>query len=188
MQEVLTCQKEKRSTISARDCDNDLSVRSNRLKKPLRRRKEGLMVELRKITKENWYECTQLKITDEQKRYFPAPPVYWLAECRYMQDWYELAVYCDGRMIGFTVYGLDPDNDEYWICAIMIDQEHQGKGHGKAAIRQMIDLINSRHGRSKLYIGHRKENETAANLYESLGFIDTGERFNDEIIRRKDII
>ena len=146
-----------------------------------------MMLELREITKENWYKCTQLKITDEQRRYFPAPPVYWLAECRYMNDWHELAVYNDGNMIGFAVYGLDEDNNEYWICAIMIDKDHQGRGLGKAATRQIIEIVKSRHGRSKLYIGHRKENLAASSLYESLGFRDTGERYDGEIIRCKEV-
>ncbi len=143
------------------------------------------MIELKNITKENWFKCTQLQITGEQKKNFPAAPVYWLAECRYMSDWHEYAIYNDDELIGFTVYGFDPDVNEYEIYAVMIDKSHQGKGYGKTAMYRLIEKIKTKHNRSKLYICHREANIVAAKLYESLDFKDTGIRYNGEIIRCK---
>ena len=60
------------------------------------------MLELRAINKDNWYECTQLTITDEQRQLFPFPPVFWLAECKYKPDWHELAIYNDSCVPGKT--------------------------------------------------------------------------------------
>lgn len=141
------------------------------------------MVELQEITKDTWYKCTQLEVSAKQKSYFPVPVVYWMAECRYMSQWHELAITCEDNIIGFTVYGLDPDNNEYWIIAFLIDKEYQGRGYGKEAVKALIALIKNRHNPSKVYIGHRPNNEIASNLYESLGFTDTGERHGGEIIR-----
>ena len=30
-------------------------------------------------------------------------------------------------MIGFTMFGIDPDDKNYWIYRLMIDEEFQGK-------------------------------------------------------------
>ena len=85
------------------------------------------MIVLKKIDKINWFACTQLKITNRQKKLFPIPPVFWLAECRYIENRYELAIYNKNNLIGFSVYNLDHDNNEYWISAFLIDKKYQGK-------------------------------------------------------------
>lgn len=46
---------------------------------------------LRPIDAGNWYACSQLEVTEEQKRVFPVPAVYWLAESAYC-GWTSLAV------------------------------------------------------------------------------------------------
>lgn len=44
-------------------------------------------------------------------------------------------------MIGFTLYGLDEDDQEYWIYRMMIDQKHQGKGYSVKALSLIINDI-----------------------------------------------
>jgi RimJ/RimL family protein N-acetyltransferase len=44
-------------------------------------------------------------------------------------------------MIGFTFYGIDEDDHDYWIYLMMIDQKYQGKGYGKQAIKLVIEDI-----------------------------------------------
>ncbi|WP_339159789.1 GNAT family N-acetyltransferase [Paenibacillus sp. FSL W8-0186] len=50
------------------------------------------------------------------------------------------AIYSEEILVGFLVFCLNPDmddnywDDNYWIPAIMIDDKHQGKGYGKAAM------------------------------------------------------
>jgi diamine N-acetyltransferase len=106
-----------------------------------------------------------------------------MAECRYMPDWHEIAVYYDDLIAGFSVYCLDPDDNEYWISAFMIDEKYQHKGYGRAALKELILLIIKKRNRNKIYIGHRPENVIASHLYESSGFVDTGRRYGGEIIR-----
>lgn len=51
-------------------------------------------------------------MTDEQARYFPAPVVYWLAESKFEPEFRPLAAYSDGALVGFAVYGRDPEDGE----------------------------------------------------------------------------
>ncbi|WP_082708174.1 GNAT family N-acetyltransferase [Paenibacillus sp. DMB5] len=137
-----------------------------------------MSIELIPVTIENWYDCTRLKVKQEQTGVFPAPVVYWIAESKFVHD-YELRVICfEALPVGFLVYCRTPDADgNHWIPALMIDEKHQGNGFAKKAMRALIEHM--RHlGCQRLMIGHRPDNHTAGHLYESLGF----HRVSDEII------
>jgi len=137
---------------------------------------------LREVTRENWYECTKLKVSDAQRATFPAPVVYWIAESKFEDSFRLLAIYDGDRLVGFSVYGYDVADHHYWVCAFMIDEHYQRKGYGKAALRNIIDLLRDQHGCQSIKVGHRPDNTAAAKLYESLGFREIG-RTGKEIIR-----
>ncbi|MCL6602998.1 MAG: GNAT family N-acetyltransferase [Paenibacillus sp.] len=143
-----------------------------------------MVIELKPLSIENWYDCTQLKVKQEQNSVFPAPVVYWIAESKFVHDFELRAIYSGALLVGFIVYCTTPDEDgNYWIPALMIDENHQGKGFGKKAMGKLIDLM-SQNGFKRLMIGHRPNNLIAGNLYESLGFQGASEEIIDgEIIR-----
>lgn len=143
-----------------------------------------MAVVLKPVSMENWYECTQLKVKPEQRNVFPAPVVYWIAESKYVNDFELRAIYAEEALVGFLVFCTNPDKDDnYWIPAIMIDEKHQGRGYGKAAMEALIQLMSISHG-IRIMIGHRPDNQIAGKLYESLGFNKVSEEVIDgEIIR-----
>jgi Ser/Thr protein kinase RdoA (MazF antagonist)/GNAT superfamily N-acetyltransferase len=138
-------------------------------------------VTLEPIDQKNWYACTGLEVTDEQKNMFPVPTVYWLAESAY-SDFVPLALYTGEQLIGFAVYAVDPDDGSYWIMAYMIDHKFQHRGLGRSGMKALIHYIKEKHCCDKLLLGHRHDNEQASHLYASLGFeeIDRNDR---EVIR-----
>ncbi|SEG77220.1 GNAT family N-acetyltransferase [Paenibacillus sp. UNC499MF] len=138
-------------------------------------------VELKPVDENNWYECTELEVTDEQKNVFPVPVVYWLAESAYC-GFTPLAVYTGEQLIGFAVYAVDPDDGSYWIMAYMIDHKFQHKGLGRSGMKELVRYIHDKHGCDKIVLGHRAENERASHLYASLGFEEVS-REGIEIIR-----
>ncbi|GFN32809.1 GNAT family N-acetyltransferase [Paenibacillus xylaniclasticus] len=143
-----------------------------------------MAIHLKPVSIENWFACTQLKVTPEQLTVFPAPVVYWIAESKYVDDWDLRAIYDDDVLVGFLVYCTKPDQDDnYWIPALMIDANHQGKGYGKAAMKALIGLMSLANC-TRIMIGHRPNNSIAGKLYESLGFKKVSEEIIDgEIIR-----
>jgi Ser/Thr protein kinase RdoA (MazF antagonist)/GNAT superfamily N-acetyltransferase len=136
---------------------------------------------LKDITEKNWYACTQLEVSDEQKAIFPVPVVYWLAEAAYC-GMTPLALYADEELVGFSVYSVDPEDGSYWIMAFMIDQKYQNRGLGRTGMDTLIRYIKAEHPCDKIVIGHRIENERATNLYTSLGFVEVS-RDEFEVIR-----
>ena len=141
-------------------------------------------IQLKDVNNNNWYNCTKLSVTEEQKKIFPIPIVFWMAKAKYEDHLKELAIYNNDNIVGFCVYSLkDPDDGNPWIVSIMIDKKYQKRGFGKEAIKELIKLIKSFCNCNKIMIGHRPNNIVAGKLYESLGFKKTGQIFDGEIIR-----
>jgi diamine N-acetyltransferase len=139
------------------------------------------IIELRPLNQSNWYACTQLEVTDEQRRVFPVPVVYWLAESAYC-GFTPLAVYADEQLVGFAVYAVDPEDESYWIMAFMIDHKFQHRGLGRSGMKELICHIKENHACDRIILGHRPENKRASDLYVSLGFIEV-DRDEREVIR-----
>jgi len=83
-------------------------------------------IKLRAIDQDNWKECIGLQVNDNQKT-FVATNVFSLAEVSFYPTYTALAIYKDDAMVGFLLYGKDPDDGKYWIPRLMIDKRYQGK-------------------------------------------------------------
>jgi diamine N-acetyltransferase len=135
------------------------------------------------ITRDNWFEATRLRVRDDQTAVYPCPVVYWIAESMFESHYRTKAIYLGEAMIGFLVYGQDPDDGRYWLITFMIDGQHQGKGYGKQAIAAFLEYFRANHDADRLVLGHRPDNAAAAALYAKAGFRETGEIIGGEVIR-----
>ncbi|PFU78653.1 spermidine acetyltransferase [Bacillus cereus] len=129
---------------------------------------------LKPIDKSNWEEAIRLSVKEEQQT-FIASNLYSIAEVQFLDNFYAKGIYLDEKMIGFTMFGIDPDDNNYWIYRLMIDKNFQGKGIGKQAIHLVIDEIRrSNYANIPLImIGYAPENLTAKFVYKQAGFIET---------------
>jgi diamine N-acetyltransferase len=66
----------------------------------------------------------------------------------------------------------------------MIDKQHQNRGYGREAMKKILQFIRTYPAGPAHYcwIAYKPENIPAKKLYESFGFRDNGEMFNDESI------
>jgi diamine N-acetyltransferase len=131
-----------------------------------------LTIRLEPITRENWHECSQLQVKPEQKD-FVSSNLLCIAEAQFYPGWGAYAVYDGDQMAGFTMYEDDEEQDEWWISALMIAAEHQGKGYGKAAVQALLELLRQK-GCRVVMVGYAKDNNVAKGLYAGLGFTETG--------------
>ena len=143
------------------------------------------MVQLKEITKQNFWDCVSLEVADSQKEFVTTNAVS-LAQSKYQPECIPLAVFDDDTMVGFAMYCVDEDDNEYWIYRMMVDKNHQGKGYGKAAMALLLERIQADKTRSKVFLGVHRESEAAVRLYQSVGFAFTGEVFSGESIMRLD--
>lgn len=143
-----------------------------------------MTITLREIDKNNWYVAAKLKVSDEQKN-FVAPNWYSLLEVLYSEgESYSRGIYDGDEMVGYTMMGQDNASKRCYIVRLMISDQHQGKGYGRAAMKLMIEDLKARYQPDSIYISFEPENRTARKLYESFGFVDTGEIDSGELVFR----
>ncbi|GGG61289.1 GNAT family N-acetyltransferase [Paenibacillus radicis (ex Gao et al. 2016)] len=131
---------------------------------------ESVIIRLEQINRSNWEHCIRLKLKEEQQT-FMASNLYSIAELQFLPGFKAAAVYLDDRVIGFAMYGVDPDDSNYWIYRFMIDESEQGKGYGTEAMKQLVGMIGSAFDRTDvIMLGYHPDNEGARRLYNRAGF------------------
>jgi len=135
-------------------------------------------ITLREIGHANFHEVISLKVEK-----YCASNLYSLAQAKIYPDSIPLAIYNDDVMVGFVMYGIEPqDNNEYWIDRFMIDEKHQRNGYGEKALQILINTLKQDKSHDKIKISTEPENIVARKLYAKLGFYETGELHDGEAL------
>ena len=104
---------------------------------------------------------------------------------------FPFGIYDDDTPVGFCMigYGADDDwedapsiaKDNYDIWRFMIDEECQGQGLGREALKQIIAYFKE-NGATNMRLSTKESNVNAIHLYESQGFKRTGEMNDEETV------
>ena len=154
------------------------------------------MVHLEEINKYNVWDVIELSVKKEQESFIAGNE--WSLVHAYVGNKTEGAVYPfgifdDDKAVGFLMiaydYGEvcnDPDAPEisqknYFLWRLMIDEEEQGKGYGKKAVKLALEFVKTfPHGKADYcWLCYDKNNEVARKLYLSMGFQEIGEQDDD---------
>ena len=130
------------------------------------------MINLRKITEENFIDAFNLKLGEGQEKYVSS-----LAQAYVYRDQCQpFGIYNDDEMVGYVMVIYDYDIPEYDIWHMMIDEKHQGKGYGKAAIEQVLAYIKTKPfgDSNRVTLTCNMDNTKALALYQNIGFLETG--------------
>jgi diamine N-acetyltransferase len=139
-------------------------------------------VTLHPVTDDNWRDVAALSVTEAQRQ-FVAAPTYYLTLCCYGDLWRPLAVYLENEVIGFMMWAEDPSDGSCWLGGIIIDQHHQRRGYGRQAVEAAIALLGDEHGYEDFALSYAPDNG-AKHLYRRLGFRETGEWEDEEMVAR----
>jgi len=144
---------------------------------------EEFMIQLRKITEENFIDAFNLKLAPEQER-FVSHPIRSLAQAYvYREQCQPLGIYKDDTMVGYVMVIYDYDIPEYDIWHMMIDESNQSQGYGKSALDCVLDYIKAKPfgSSNRVTLTCNRDNIQALNLYKSRGFTETGATDDEEI-------
>ncbi len=96
------------------------------------------------LNAENWYECCELEVSEEQEEYIE-PNAISIAQSKFEPTLKPYAIYAEEKVVGFLMYNTVPEElDAYWIYRIMVDKQYQGEGIGKAATKLMLsEMVHS---------------------------------------------
>lgn len=139
-------------------------------------------VSLHPVDRDNWREVARLEVNKSQ-RDFVAEPTYYLALCNYGELWQPLAIYLGEEVIGFMMWAVDSDDGSCWLGGILIDQNHQRRGYGRQAIKTAISMLAEKNGYRQFALSYAPDNP-AKNLYHKLGFTETDDWEDDEVVAR----
>ncbi len=143
--------------------------------------KKKPQIVLREITMENFRECIRLSVADHQ-RMFVASNMYSLAEAKADGVSNPLAVYANDQMVGFIMYCYNPELHLGYIDRLMVGEDYQGQGYGRAAMEMIIERLQNTPGCQRIRTSFNPENKVADKLYSSLGFQKTGEIDEGEVV------
>lgn len=148
---------------------------------------------LEKITDDNVWDLIELEVNEDQKSFVASNTTSIIdAYIAITSGGHALpfGIYDGQTPIGFVMIGYkDKDEDapllareNYSLWRLMIDKRYQGKGFGKQAVRQILDVMRTFPLGSEEYccVSYEPENERAKKLYASFGFEETGEIYCGE--------
>jgi len=149
------------------------------------------MPEIRPVTKDNWKELVALKVRDDQK-HFVASNLYSIAESQFGEtipgeghwDMFPYGMYDEGTPVGFLMlsYNYEFARFQGFILRLMVDDAHQGKGYGKFGMNWMLEKYRADERVRVVGISYEPNNEVARTLYAGLGFQETGEIVDGEML------
>lgn len=140
---------------------------------------ETLNLHFKPITKHNQAQALELQIYKSQKGFVESVSQC-LAEAAQSRRWHPVGIYDGETMIGFAMYGffLWPylPLGKLWLDRLLIDQAHQNKGYGAAALQALVNHLTRKYHCKKIYLSVVKENIIAIQLYKRHGFRFNGQR------------
>lgn len=144
-----------------------------------------MAVELREVTRETLRTICKLDAGDGGRQV--APNAISIAEAHFSPEAWFRAIYDGDDPVGFVMLydhtlGTEPEQPEYFLWRLMIDQRHQGRGHGRAAVERLVEHVRTRPDPKRLLVSHVKDADRLARFYGSLGFAYTGEEEDGELI------
>jgi len=147
------------------------------------------MPEIHPVTKDNWVALTKLQVRENQ-RHFVASNVFSIAQAQFGDDYeghwdlYPFGIYDQDYPVGFLMYGCNFDHPRYqaFIIRLMVDEKFQGKGYGRLGMEKLLEKFRADEQIKDVGISYEPHNEVARKLYASLGFTETGEIVDEEML------
>ncbi len=150
------------------------------------------MFTLRPLDASNREEVLALRVSEEQLRYVSSVEAS-LLEAEEEPDGRAIqwALYADETPVGFVMISDEVGGPGYisqYLWKLLIDERHQGKGYGTAALDLVADYFRGRPGVEVMWTSAGQGEGSPIPFYERYGFVRTGEIvFDDEVLLRLDL-
>ena len=132
------------------------------------------MVHLEPVTGENLDAVLALKVKESQKGFVSSAAESLAQAYVYTKTAFPFAVYDDQKIVGFIMMGYYEEKKYYTLWKLMIGQQYQGRGYGRASLELGIAFLKERFRVKEIFTGVIPGNTAAKSLYKSVGFEETG--------------
>jgi len=139
-------------------------------------------VTLRELSSANRDEVLALRVAPEQSRFVGsvAGALKDAEDYPEANAWYR-AIYDGEKPVGFVMLSWDvtpvPGKiiGPWFLWKLLVDERHQRRGYGRAALRLVVELIRNA-GAAELLTSYTTGEGEPWPFYERVGFVPTGER------------
>jgi SAM-dependent methyltransferase len=140
-------------------------------------------VSLREIDAENVRAVCDLRVAPGQETHV-APNGVTIAESAYEPNAWLRAIYAGDAPAGLLALVADTEAHDYWMARLMIAGQYQGRGYGRDAIALLVEHVRSLPGASQLETSCVPDPDGPLGFYRGLGFEQTGEVREGELVLR----
>lgn len=146
-------------------------------------------VSLREITADTVHAVCDLRVAPGQEG-FVAPNAISLAEAHFSAGAWFRAIYAAETPVGFVMLeeadpsGNDPERSSHYLWRLMVATDHQGQGFGRRAMALVVDHLRQRPGATDLVTSYVPGDGCPRDFYRKLGFAETGEVDEGEVVMR----
>lgn len=147
-----------------------------------------MTVQLREVTRGTVSAVCKLDAGDDHKQV--APNSVSISQAHFQGEAWFRAAYDDDLLVGFVMLYdptlvESPDEPDFFLWRLMIDQSHQGKGYGRAVVEALVEHVRTRPGAQRLLVSHVKSADRLSRFYQSLGFRYTGVEDDGELVMER---
>lgn len=140
------------------------------------------MVRLEKVSEETFLPVARLKVSPEQEKWVSSNLVSLAQAWLYYDKAKPFAILDEETVVGFLMLDWDEAERTVGIWRMMIGQDHQRKGYGRAALAEALRMVRETGKFDLMHLSYVPGNTAARELYYSMGFRETGEEEEGEII------
>lgn len=141
-------------------------------------------ISLRAVTKDNWLDVIDLKISKEQEAYV-ALNAESIAASHFHEHYVNRAIYRRETVVGYLQYYQEIDEglpNEYYIAQFMVDLSLQGQGIGTKATELAIAEISQIPECKIISILYMPGHHVMREFYSRFGFVVTEEDEEDGVV------
>ncbi|WBW94701.1 GNAT family N-acetyltransferase [Oceanirhabdus sp. W0125-5] len=135
-------------------------------------------IRLEPINKHNYKKCITMGSSE-----YMASNILSIVQAYVFDNWYPCCIYHQDTLVGFIMYAID-EYGELWMYRLYIDEVHQNKGYGTAAVKKLLTLVKDKYNCNEFFTSTSPENKRALHVYENIGFKRTGDIMDKEVILR----
>ena len=127
-------------------------------------------VKLKPIDQSNGEECANLKVNPSQEDALPSN-LYSIAELNFYPQTKAFAIInSQEKIVGFATFGTPTGEQVPKIFRLMIGEQHQGNGYGKAALVTIAERIFADNQSAEIRVCYHPHREKLKKFYGSIGF------------------
>lgn len=133
---------------------------------------------LTEVTAGNWRDVADLAPRDDQRDFVPALAARYLLLGTLEDTWHNLGAFEGETAVAHVMHAVDPDDGSQWIGGLLVDAAHQGRGIGRRVVELLLERLREEPGAVRM--SYHPDNDASRTLFTRLGFVETGERVDDE--------